>query len=224
MTATTTHWRYLRIGLGAAVLLAIMYFVWSAYDHQAVMAWFQDLRPVPFVIAMALLPAIGAPTTPLYILAGASFGIWVGLLVSLIGLAANATLCFWIARKMRPRFERLLERFETELPDFSERRGGGLRFVLGVKVAPGPPAFVKNYGLGISGVSYRTFMLVTMLFTGIYAGAFVVIGESLLDHRPSHAVIAIGVLAALIALVVWYRRRKQRRVGPRGRLLETQTA
>ncbi len=224
MADTTTHWRYLRIGLGVALLVAIMYFVWSAYDHQAVMAWFQNLRPVPFAIAMTLLPAIGAPTTPLYILAGASFGIPVGLLVSLVGLAANATLCFFLARRMRPAFERLLRRFATELPDFSERKGGGLRWVLGIKVAPGPPAFAKNYALGISGVSYQTFILVTMLFTGIYAAAFVVIGESLLDHRPSRAVITVGVLAALVGLVMWFRRRRQRRVGPRGRQLEAQTA
>lgn len=224
MAATTSHRRYLQIGLAAAALIAFMYLVWSAYDHQAVMAWLQSLRPVPYAIVMALLPAIGAPTTPLYILAGASFGIWVGLLVSWTALAVNATLCFFIARRMRPVFERLLRRFETDMPDFSERQRGGLRFVLGVKVAPGPPAFVKNYGLGISGVSYKQFIAVTMLFTGIYAAAFVVIGESLLDHRPSRAAITIGVLVALVALVMWYRRRKQRRVGPSGRQLEAQTA
>jgi uncharacterized membrane protein YdjX (TVP38/TMEM64 family) len=199
-----------------------MYLVWSAYDHASVMAWLDRLRPLPFFVATALLPAFGLPTTPLYILAGASFGVLLGLAISWSAIVVNAILCFFIARRMRPVFERLLRRFKAEMPDFSERKRGALRFVLGVKIAPGPPAFVKNYALGMSGVSFRMYLIVAILFTGVYAAVFVVIGESLLDHRPSNAVVSIGVLAALVAAVVLYRRRKNRPAGPSGHRLESQ--
>jgi uncharacterized membrane protein YdjX (TVP38/TMEM64 family) len=179
---------------------------------------------LPFFIAMVLLPAVGVPTTSLLILAGASFGVAGGLAISLSGLALNAALCFWLARRLRPSLERLFRRFETELPDVSEREEGMLRFVLGVKVAPGVPMAVKNYTLGMSGVSFRLYFLVTMLFTGVYAIALVVVGESLLTHQPSKAVIALVVLAVLAAAIVVFRRRKCRTSEPAAPRLETQPA
>jgi uncharacterized membrane protein YdjX (TVP38/TMEM64 family) len=99
-----------------------------------------------------------------------------------------------------------------------------VRFVVGVKVAPALPAFAKNYLLGLSGVPFRLFIVVTMLFTGAYAAAFVLIGESLLTHQPSRLVITLVVLASLIALAVLYRRRKQRPTKPTARPLEPQVA
>jgi uncharacterized membrane protein YdjX (TVP38/TMEM64 family) len=108
-------------------------------------------------------------------------------------------------------FERLLRRFRTELPDFSERDRGGLRFALGVKLAPGAPSFVKQYGLGMSGISFGLYMTVTMLVSGTYAAAFVIIGESLLAHRPSRTAIAVVALVLLVAAAFWYRRRKNDR-------------
>jgi len=186
-----------------------MYAVWSAYDHAAMLAWLHALRPLPYFAVMAVLPAIGIPTSPFYIVAGASFGIAVGLVGSWIALAVNAALCYWIARRLRPLFERLLRRFKTELPDFSERDRGQLRFVLGVKIAPGAPAFVKQYGLGMSGISFGLYMTATMLISGVYAAAFVIAGESLLDHRLGRMSGAVVALAALIAAAIWYRRRKR---------------
>jgi uncharacterized membrane protein YdjX (TVP38/TMEM64 family) len=210
MAPTRSRWRYVRIALAAIALLAFMYLVWEAYDYQAVVAWLQALPPLPFFIAMTLLPAIGVPSTGFYILAGASFGISLGLAITLCAVAANATLCFWLARKLRPAFERLLRRFRTELPDFSERRSSATRFVVGVKVAPGVPAFAKNYTLGMSGVSFRMFFLATMVLTGAYAAAFVVVGESLLAHQSSPVVIALVVLAAVLGFI-WLRRRRTAR-------------
>jgi len=204
-----TRGRALRIGLAIVGVAVIMYVVWSAYDHRAMMESLHALRPVPYFAVIAVLPAIGFPTTPLYILAGASFGIAVGLVGALIALAVNATLCFWVARRLRPVFERLVRRFQTELPDLSKREQGRLRFALGLKLAPGVPTFVKQYGLGMSGISFGLYMTVTMIVSGVFVAAFVVIGESLLDHRPGRTAVTLVVLAVLVASTVLYRRRRR---------------
>lgn len=206
--------RWVRLALAAAALAGIGYLVWSAYDHQAVMAWLRELRPLPFFAATAVLPALGIPTTPLYIFAGAAFGPLVGLIGSWIALAVNLVLCYGIARRARPQLARLLRRFRTELPDFAERDRGVVKFTLGVKVAPGVPTFVKNYVLGFVGVPFRPYFAVSMLFTGAYAAAFVVMGDSLVDHELGRTTIAAAVLVAAVALAVAWRRRKQRSAGP----------
>lgn len=190
-------------------LAAMTYLLWSAWDHQAFLRWKEQAGPVPFFAAMAILPAIGFPVTPFFILAGATFGVAVGLGGSLLALAANFSLCFWLARSgMRPAISRLLERFGVELPDFQAGRERALRFVLMVKFTPGVPAFAKNYLLGVAGVPFAMYLAVSMLVTGVYAAAFVVLGESVLEHDAGRAGWAIAVIVLVAVLVWWLRRRR----------------
>ncbi|HEX3764903.1 MAG TPA: VTT domain-containing protein [Kofleriaceae bacterium] len=203
--------RWAKSVVAAVIVLVVAYILWSAWDHRAVMAWIRELHPVPFFFAMALLPAIGLPFTPFVMFAGASFGAIVGLIGSLIALAVNLVVCFWIARHMRGPLESLLRRFDCQLPDFRRREKGSLRFVVAVKLAPGVPGFVKHYGLGLAGVPFLEYFVVAMLISGMYVAAFVILGDSLFEHDSRRAVIAIGVLAGMTALVIWLRRRSARR-------------
>lgn len=205
-----SHARWIRLALAAIALAGILYLVWSAYDHAAVMAWLRELRPLPFFAAMAVVPALGIPATPLYVFAGASFGPVLGLIGSWIALAVNLVLCYWIARRLRPQLTWLLRRFRTELPDFAERDQGVVKFTLGVKIAPGVPTFVKNYALGFVGVPFKTYFAVSMLFTAVYATAFVMMGDSLVEHELGRTTIAAVALLAAVALAIAWRRRKQR--------------
>jgi uncharacterized membrane protein YdjX (TVP38/TMEM64 family) len=209
MASTRPWWVYALTALAAVVVAVVVYLVWSAYDHEAIMRWFRELHPLPFFIVAALLPAIGVPTSPIYILAGALFGMPLGLVVSWAAVVVSGILCFWIARGLRPLFERMLRMFKTELPDFSERDKGALRFVVGVKLAPGAPAFLKSYALGVSGVPFRLYLVVAMLTTALYATALTVLGESLLDHRARRVVVVVAVLAAVTAAAMWWYRRRR---------------
>jgi uncharacterized membrane protein YdjX (TVP38/TMEM64 family) len=210
----TSYARWVRLALAAVALAGILYLVWSAYDHQAVMAWLRGLRPLPFFAAMALVPALGMPTTPLYVFAGASFGPVLGLIGSCVALAVNLVLCYWIARRLRPQLAWLLRRFRTELPDFAERDRGVVRFTLGVKLAPGVPTFVKNYALGFVGVPFKPYFAVSMLFTAVYAAAFVMMGDSLVEHELGRTTLVAVALLAAVALAIAWRRRKQRSTRP----------
>jgi uncharacterized membrane protein YdjX (TVP38/TMEM64 family) len=176
------------------------------------MDWLRNARPAPFFAVIALLPAVGVPLTPLFILAGATFGVRLGLVGTWLALAANLALCYWIAQSgLRPRIESLLRRFSYKLPNFKEARRNAVRFTLAVKLMPGPQ-FAKNYLLGVANVPFALYLTASMLITGLYAAAFVVLGESLLDHNRQRAVMAGGVVVVL-ALGVWALRR--RRAGKR---------
>lgn len=195
-----------RRALGAATLLVLAVLIWNAWDHQAFIAWREEAGVVPFFLAMALLPALGVPITPFFIVAGATFGTFVGLTGSAIALSANLLLCYWIARSgLRPWLTRLLARTRYDIPDFEEGKGA-LRFTLLVKLAPGVPIFIKHYLLGLAGVPFWIYFAVSGAITGLYAGAFVVLGDSLLEHDLGTSAMALAALVAIaLAIYLWRR-------------------
>jgi uncharacterized membrane protein YdjX (TVP38/TMEM64 family) len=190
----------------SVVLLAGL--LWHFWDHQAFLEWKREAGPVPFFLALAILPALGFPTTPFYLIAGATFSLPVALGGSFLALAANLVLCYLVATgPLRRSLLRLLARFDYRLPDLGRRRSW--RFLLMVKFMPGVPAFVKNYLLGLAGVPFALYFGVSIAITGIYLTSFVVLGESVLDRDPRQAALALGVLVIFALVIWWYKRRKR---------------
>jgi uncharacterized membrane protein YdjX (TVP38/TMEM64 family) len=190
--------------------IGLAYLLWVTWDHPNLMVWVREAQPWPFFVALALLPAVGVPTTPFFVIAGASFGTPVGLIGSLLALAFNLVMTYWLARSsVRPRLESLMRRFDYDIPDFRQRGKGSLRFALLVKLAPGIPTFVKNYGLAIANVPFAMYFVLSMLITGAYAAALIVLGESLFEHNVSNAVIAAVVIVALALALWWWVHRRE---------------
>jgi uncharacterized membrane protein YdjX (TVP38/TMEM64 family) len=189
----------------AAGVIIVALVVRSVWDQQALMAWVGRASPIQFFTMMALLPAVGLPITPFFVLAGATFGAKIGVLGSLVALAANLTGCYWIAQRIRPRVESLLRRYQYRLPEGAKKHPA--RTVVAVKLAPVVPAFVKSYALGLSGVPFGIYLGLSMLITGAWAVPLVVLGESLLKHETTRALWAVVAVAAL-ALILWLRRRE----------------
>lgn len=203
--------RRVKYGLAAAAVVGLAILLWSVWDRDAVVELKQQLHPLGFFAAAAVLPAVGVPLTPLFIVAGASFGVAVGLLVSLLALAANLALCYWLASSaLRPRLDSLLRRFDYQLPDAHALERNPVRFTALIKLAPGLPAFVKHYILGLTRVPFGVYMLVSMLVTGAYAGVLIVLGDSLFDHDLDRGLLAIAA-ALVLATFLWRWRRKRAR-------------
>lgn len=201
---------WVRRAITVAVGGVVLYLAWALWDYQALLAWLERARPLPFFGAIALLPALGCPMTPLFLLAGATFGVKLALIGTLAALAVNLTLCYWLARgKLRKHLVRALRRFDYELPDFGAPDKNPVRFTALTKLAPGIPGFVKHYGLGAAGVPFGIYLGVSMAISGAYAAALILLGESLLTHELSSGVIAIIVVAvlALVLKTVFKRRR-----------------
>ena len=203
-------WRWILGGLGVVLLVGLVALLWSAYDHEAVMAWLREAHPLPFFAAAALLPIFGVPMMPFFILAGATFGRWQGLVGSELALAVNLLVCYWIARSgIRQWLVSLLHKFGHELPEFSESNKRTFRFILTVKLTPGLPTVVKNYTLGAAGVPFSLFFGSGMVISGVYAALLVIVGESILTHQLSRGLIAAIAVVALGAIARWWLRKRK---------------
>jgi hypothetical protein len=99
--------------LGVLGFASLAFALWSVWDRDAMEAWKQEAGPLVFFGSTAVLPAIGLPITPFFVLAGATFGVGPGLLGSGVALGLNLALCYAIARsRVRSWLEGLLRRFE----------------------------------------------------------------------------------------------------------------
>ncbi|MDX1656914.1 MAG: VTT domain-containing protein [Candidatus Competibacteraceae bacterium] len=194
--------------LGALAVVALLATLWLAWNYEAVLTWKRQAGPLSFFTVMVLLPAVGFPMTPFFVLAGATFGAGLGLLGSAVALALNLLLCHWISHSgLRPYLESLLGRTRYRLPDYRVEEGRGLRFTVLVRIAPGVPVFIKNYLVGLAGVSFRTYFGVSMLLTGVYGTGFVLLGESMLEHDLAEAALALTILIAAGTALGWWRKR-----------------
>src|SRR6188472_154640 len=74
------------LALGATVVAAIGLGIWSAWDDRTLLAWKRDANPLVFFTGMAIAPLVGVPMTPLFVIAGATFGVSLGLVGSAAAL------------------------------------------------------------------------------------------------------------------------------------------
>lgn len=201
----------IRRAVSLITLVLLVLALWITTDREAIRAWKAEAGPVPFFIALTVLPAIGFPATPFFVLAGALYGIWVGLLGTAAAVGANLLLCYWLANgKMRPWLERILSRSKYRLPNFAASRSNALRFTVLMRIAPGLPTFAKNYAVGMTGVPFRIYFGVSFVLTMLYAASFIVLGESIFDRDFSSMGIVLGVLALAGIAALWIKVRRGR--------------
>jgi uncharacterized membrane protein YdjX (TVP38/TMEM64 family) len=194
-TRTSKRWpHWVMVGVVAAMIVYLVVVIW---DHAAVIEWMERARPLPFFVAMAILPAVALPLTPFLLLAGATFGTGIALIGSLLAIAGNLALCYAIGRFGRSRLTPFLRRLGYALPDFEEsHRSGALRFATLFKLSP-LPNFVKNYGLGTANVPFPIALVVTLVISGLYAFGLIVVGHSIFQHDLRGSTIVILALVAV---------------------------
>lgn len=166
----------------------------------------REIGPVRFFIALAILPGLGLPTTPFFVLAGATFSPWVNVLGISLSLAAHVTICYWLARSwLRGWVEWLLQRIGYSMPHLQDR--DALRFALLIKMAPGLPTFLKNYAIGMSGISFWPYFMVTFGVTGCYAAVFATMGDSIMERDFGMGLISAALFIAIIVALYFVRKK-----------------
>ncbi len=212
-TRTVVPLRYWVV-CGLVLAGMVLYFLGIDWDLEAFLGWIRDRGPVPFFVALALLPAVGFPTTPFFLVGGAAFGVCVGIAGSVASQVVNLVFCYWLAtRYLRGFLERLIARTRYRIPQV--RKENQLKVTLLIKITPGPPNFLKTYILGLAGIPFGLFFLVSLPTSVGYGIGVILLGDSLLEGNIGQAVVAVCLLVSLLLGVRLLRdyllRRKQRR-------------
>lgn len=185
---------FILIGL---VLLWMIYRVGRQAPVAEVVEAIRDLGPVPFFFAMAVLPVIGFPVTPFYLLAGATFGIWVSLACTALSQALNLVLAYWLARRyLRGVIEHLVTKAHYKIPVVAPRHY--VNFTILVKITPGPPNFLKSFILALARVPFGIFFIISWPTTMGFAVGVIVFGDSLIDGDLRQAILGFGLMVMFL--------------------------
>jgi len=208
-----------KLGLAALVVGALGLLVLRGVDVRAVVTqtldWIRTVAgPWGFFAAMAVLPAIGCPLLAFYLPAGALFAGQMGMpaviAASMGALAINLALTYWLAhRGIRPVVEWLLRHTPYRVPQV--RPENELAVAVLVRVTPGPPFFVQGYILGLAGVSFRTYMVVSFGVQLVFGTGFIVFGKAMMEGKSGMAIFGAMLLVAMVAAVQIVRRKFAKR-------------
>lgn len=200
----------LRCALGV-VLLAVVGVALTQrgrFDSAALQVWVEGAGaagPILFMGLYAVATVLFLPGAVITLAGGALFGPLWGTLWNLTGATVGAALAFliarylgadWVARRAGPRMQRLNDGVAAE----------GWGFVAFVRLVPLFPFNLLNYALGLTRISFLTYLLATWVFMLPGAFAYTWLGhagrEALSgdDGLVRNATIALSLLAAVALL------------------------
>ncbi len=121
------------------------------------------LAPVLFIILYCLATLLLLPTMVLTLAGGAIFGPVFGLLLNLIGATTGAAFAFlitrhliyeWFSRKKGEKLNQLIVGVDKK----------GWMFVALLRLIPIVPFNLVNYGMGVTGIKFRLYLITTFIF------------------------------------------------------------
>lgn len=207
-----------KLAVAAVVLVAIAVLMLRGVDFRMLIARgmgaIRDAGPWAFFAAMTILPAFGVPMMAFTIPAGEAFGERLGLGVvigiSLVAIAINLALGYWVARyAFRPLLSRLLTRYGYGVPRVTAENA--LNVTLLVRLTPGPPYALQACILGVAEAPFRMYMIVSWLAVLPWALGAIILGQGLFKGNFKIALLGLGVLIAAAVAVQWVRKKYFRR-------------
>jgi uncharacterized membrane protein YdjX (TVP38/TMEM64 family) len=167
-------------------------------------------HPALMFLAIALLPLVGVPASPLLIAAGVRMGTARGFALALAGLIVNFTLGYWLSRRwLRVPMARWLTRRGYSIPKLAA--ADEIPFILLFRVTPGMPLVIQNYLLGLAEVNFRRYLVISVAVQSVYALGFVWLGQSLQQSSAWKLLLGVSALVALGLVIALFRRWLARR-------------
>ncbi|WP_146180251.1 VTT domain-containing protein [Opitutus sp. ER46] len=210
---------WLAAGVGAVLVSAIVAtLVFSGFEWSRVIRAVEALRPGPLLVAMMVLPLVGFPIVPVYLVAGARFGAWGGGLVVALVTAAHLLGSFVIARTvLRGPLERRLVRWQAHLPQIPRDEEAAVAVI--AVLVPGLPYVVRNYLLAMAGIRFAVFFWVCLPIHVIRSYVSILVGDMGADPDGRRLVMLVaieGLQIVICGVVLWWLRGHHRRVHPAG--------
>lgn len=169
---------------------------------------------VALLIAQAII--VGIPASIVMFANGVAFGTSGGAAINILGRIAGAAITFGIARMLgKGAVESLVGKIThaTKFEEWMQRRGG--LAVFATRAVPGMPSDMLSYVAGLTKVSWRTYIVATLLGFLPQSIIFAWFGSEATEWFwliMMSGTILTGVLAVTTLIIQWIRRHTNRRM------------
>lgn len=152
--------------------------------------------PIIYILIYIIRPLVFFPTSILTPLSAVVFGPFLGWIYTFIGENIAASVAFLVARYFGGD---LLSRFKKLKLLDEELKEHGLRTVIFLRLVPLFPFDIVNFGLGLTSVSFRKYVIGTAV--GVLPGltAYIFLGASLLSGMYIIPTLGIFLLLSILA-------------------------
>ena len=151
-------------------ILTLIAFIYCAMVFQKhsieIINWINNLgwlAPVLFLITYSLATILFLPTMVLTLAGGAIFGPLIGTILNLLGATSGAAFAFLITRHLVYDWfsSKRGEKIDKIISGVDQR---GWMFVALLRLFPIIPFNLVNYGLGVTGIRFRLYLITTFIF------------------------------------------------------------
>ena len=209
-------WKLIFALLVAAALVVVAKYFGLQQGIRRVLQWIHDLgpaAPLAYIAFYAIACVFAIPGSLLTLAGGFLFGIGRGIVFVSIGATLGATLAFlvgryllrgWVVEKVghNPKFQALDDAVARE----------GWKMVLLMRLCPIFPFGVTNYGLSVSRVTVREYVvaswigmlpaMLVLVYIGSLASSLANLGESGRARTPIEwALYGVGLLMAIVVTI-----------------------
>ncbi len=211
--------------LAVAIILALLVYLDVHEQILQLLQWFESLgswAPLLFILLMALVVVLLLPGALLTTGAGFVFGIVEGSIVVILGTTLGAGVTFLAARYLfRQSSQRFVKKHERLRLLVEELGHAGWKIVLLARLIPFFPSKAANYFFGLTSLSFRGYLLGSLIgfipfsihnvYLGSLAADIVTLKQRNLQRTPLEwGVYGLGFAATVIAVI--YLNRLARRV------------
>ncbi|WP_256973447.1 TVP38/TMEM64 family protein [Nostoc sp. T09] len=167
--------------------------------------------PVTYIVIYVVATILVLPSTALNLTGGAIFGPWLGTFWTSVAAIVAAIASFIFARTVGHEAvaKRLAGRWQAI---DAEVQQGGVFYMFAIRLVPIMPYGLVNFAAGLTSVSFKDYLIGTILGTVPGVLPFVLLGSSGLKAiRTGEVMPLVGALALLGILVAgstWYRRHR----------------
>ncbi len=176
---------------------------------QRIVESFGVLGVLIYILINCIRPLFFIPTSLMYISGGIIYGTFKGSIYTLIGLVGGASIPFFLARKFQGLFKKILGNKHLDKINKISDNNNIIRGLFMIRVTPGLPFDIISYVAGMSNISYKKFLIGTLLGAFPKIVLYTLLGDQINNIFSVKTLIAFVILLGLAVLPYVFRGKLQ---------------
>lgn len=180
------------------IMVLITYFIFKIFTPEKIRNIIQSYgknSAIIYILLFSILPIFFFPVPILALAAGISFGLFEGVIYTIIGAMINSSIMFIMAKKFAK--DKVLKIFKKKISKkwydkiINAEKNKGIFIIFLMRLLPIAPYNVINYLSGLTEISFFKYSLAT--FFGIIPGTFVFlnVGDKAINIYSNEFIISI---------------------------------